>query len=253
MDVDGGKDFHERLKKHGIDWETHYAASDGQEPQEVKSGTRVTIELEGRFIRGRGSVDEYLEQTAIANPHVTLHYKDADGNETSYERPTTDMPPEPKEIKPHPYGVELGRLVTMLKDTRAGTISALTDSFSRVSSSVARKVCEEAKISTRMNPKKVGRQEADALYQAIQNTRISIPFDRLPRAHWRAAHSERLASGGAGRVLLCRDASAGRVSRQSLLDRSRPGVRRRLEAARSRWRHWLSCSAKATPARCGSS
>ena len=176
VDVEGGKDFHERLKKHGIDWETHYKGAEGQEQQEVKSGTRVTIELEGRFIRGRGSVDEYLEQTAIANPHVTLHYKDADGNESSYQRSTTDMPPEPKEIKPHPYGIELGRLVTMLKETHAGTISSfLTESFSRVSSGVARKLCEEAKISTRMNPKKAGRQEADALYQAIQNTRISSP------------------------------------------------------------------------------
>jgi DNA topoisomerase-6 subunit B len=176
VDVEGGKDFHERLQKHGIDWETHYRAAEGKEPQEVKSGTRVTIELEGKFIRGRGSVGEYLEQTAIANPHVTLHYKDAEGNDVTYERSTTQLPPEPKEIKPHPYGVELGRLVTMLKDTPAGTISAfLTDSFSRVSSSVARNVCETAKISTRMNPRKVGRQEADALYQSIQNTRISAP------------------------------------------------------------------------------
>ena len=39
-------------------------------------GTRVTIELEAKYQRGRGSVDEYLEQTAIANPHVTLHYID---------------------------------------------------------------------------------------------------------------------------------------------------------------------------------
>ena len=31
-------------------------------------------------MRGRGSVDEYLEQTAIANPHVTLHYIDPDGD-----------------------------------------------------------------------------------------------------------------------------------------------------------------------------
>jgi DNA topoisomerase-6 subunit B len=176
VDIEGGKDFHERLQKHGIDWETHYRAGEGKEPQEVKSGTRVTIELEGKFIRGRGSVGEYLEQTAIANPHVTLHYKDAEGNEVSYERSTTQLPPEPKEIKPHPYGVELGRLVTMLKDTPAGTITAfLTDSFSRVSSSVARNVCETAKISTRMNPRKVGRQEADALYQSIQTTRISAP------------------------------------------------------------------------------
>jgi DNA topoisomerase VI subunit B len=201
VDIDGGKRFHEELKKHEIDWETHYPAEtvgnavagvpEGGEgtaksgtPQrafptqgaEVKSGTRVTIELEGRFIRGRGSVDEYLEQTAIANPHVTLHYKDPEGNETSYKRATTQLPPEPKEIKPHPYGIELGRLVTMLKDTDAGTMSAfLTDSFSRVSSSVARKICETAKITTRANPKRIGRQEADSLYQSIQNTRISAP------------------------------------------------------------------------------
>jgi DNA topoisomerase-6 subunit B len=176
VDIEAGRDFHERLQKHGIDWVTHYAAAEGKEPQEVKSGTRVTIELEGRFIRGRGSVDEYLEQTAIANPHVTLHYKDPEDNESSYHRSTTQLPPEPKEIKPHPYGIELGRLVTMLKDSHESTISAfLTDSFSRVSSSVARKVCEEAKISTRANPRRIGRQEADSLYQAIQNTRISSP------------------------------------------------------------------------------
>ncbi len=176
IDIDGGKKFHDDLKKHEIDFETHYAAEEGKEPQEVKSGTRVTIELEGRFIRGRGSVDEYLEQTAIANPHVTLHYKDPEGTETSYSRSTKQLPPEPKEIKPHPYGIELGRLVTMLKDTPAATMSAfLTESFSRVSSSVARKICEEAKITTRARPTRIGRQEADSLYQAIQNTRISAP------------------------------------------------------------------------------
>ncbi len=50
----------------------------------MNSGTRVTIELEARYQRGRGSVDDYLEQTAIANPHVTLHYLDPEGNTTTY-------------------------------------------------------------------------------------------------------------------------------------------------------------------------
>ena len=176
IDIPPGEKGHKEIAAHGIEWITHYPAHDGKEPVELKSGTRVTIELEAKYVRGRGSVDEYLEQTAIANPHVTIHYKDPEGNETSYRRSTTQLPPEPKEIKPHPYGVELGRLVTMLKETHAGTISAfLTESFSRVSSGVARKLCETAKISTRMNPKRAGRQEADALYQAIQNTRISSP------------------------------------------------------------------------------
>ena len=143
---------------------------------EEDHGTRVTIELEARYQRGRGSVDEYLEQTAIANPHVTIHYLDPDGVPWDRPRVTEVLPPEPREIKPHPYGVELGMLVGMLKDTKAPTISQfLVHSFSRVSPSVARKICEGAKISVRANPHKCGRHEADSIYQSIQQTRISAP------------------------------------------------------------------------------
>jgi DNA topoisomerase-6 subunit B len=49
-----------------IDWESH-------------RGTQVTLEIEGRYQRGRGSVDEYLEQVAIANPHVKLVYQTPEG------------------------------------------------------------------------------------------------------------------------------------------------------------------------------
>ena len=152
------------IAKHGIEW------------IDLDHGTRVTIELEAKYHRGRGSVDEYLEQTAIANPHVTLHYKDPDGDEQLYQRSTDKLPPEPKEIKPHPYGIELGLLVTMLKDTPSTTLSQFfTTSFSRVSTSIAGKICETASVSTRANPHKVGRGEADKLFQAIMQTKISPP------------------------------------------------------------------------------
>jgi DNA topoisomerase-6 subunit B len=164
-DIPAGEKGAAYIAEHGIEWVSA-----------LNSGTRVTIELEGKFMRGRGGVDEYLEQTAIANPHVTIHYIDPEGTETLFERSTTELPPEPQEIKPHPYGIELGRLVTMLKDTTAGTMSQfLTSSFSRVSPAVAQKICETAKISTRSNPKRIGRHEAESLYNAIQETKISAP------------------------------------------------------------------------------
>src|SRR3954466_11442354 len=53
VDIPAGEKGHQELLKQGIDWNSHYAAAEGKEPPEVKSGTRVTIELEGRFIRGR--------------------------------------------------------------------------------------------------------------------------------------------------------------------------------------------------------
>src|SRR5690606_33979659 len=101
---------------------------------------------------------------------------DPDGNERLFQRSTHHLPPEPKEIKPHPYGVELGRLITMMKDVHGATLSQfLTQSFSRVSPGVARKICETAKLSTRANLTRIGRHEADQLYQAIQQTKISAP------------------------------------------------------------------------------
>jgi DNA topoisomerase-6 subunit B len=143
---------------------------------DLQHGTRVTIELEARYQRGRGSVDDYLEQTAIANPHVAIHYTDPDDNHKDYVRVTEQLPPEPKEIKPHPYGVELGRLVTMLKESKAPTVSQfLVHSFSRVSPNVARRLCEAAKMTTRSKPRKMGSHEADLLYQAIQKTKIPAP------------------------------------------------------------------------------
>jgi len=177
-DIPAGEKGQKYIADQGIEWVAHYPVPDQQSPHhhDVRSGTRVTIELEGRYQRGRGSVDEYLEQTAIANPHVTIHYVDPDGGETTYSRSTTQLPPEPVEIKPHPYGIELGQLVTMLKDSSAGSMAQfLTTSFSRVSSAIAQKICETAKISTRSSPKRIGRQEADSLYKAIQETKISAP------------------------------------------------------------------------------
>src|SRR6185369_5897208 len=64
-DIPAGDKGDKYIAERGIEWVA-----------ELKSGTRVTIELEGRHMRGRGSVDEYLEETAIANPHVTIHYVD---------------------------------------------------------------------------------------------------------------------------------------------------------------------------------
>jgi len=43
-------------------------------PQEYESGTSVSIELEGRYQKGRGSVDEFLELVAIANPHASITF-----------------------------------------------------------------------------------------------------------------------------------------------------------------------------------
>ena len=171
VDIPAGKGGAELMKKHSIEW---VAENDRGEP--IEHGTRVTIEMEAKFQRGRGSVEEYLEQTAIANPHARIHFQGPDGPERILERSSDELPPEPKEIKPHPYGVELGRLVTMLQEHPKLTLAQfLTQSFSRVSHGTAKKICDSAKLSTRVTTGKLGRGEADALFKAIQETKIPPP------------------------------------------------------------------------------
>ena len=205
-----------------------------KEGKELRSGTRVTIELEGVHKRGRGSVDDYLEQTAIANPHVTIHYIDPDGNEFNYNRSTDQLPPEAVEIKPHPYGVELGRLFQMLKDAKGMTISQfLTSSFSRVSSAVAKRICNTASLSTRASTKKIGQKEADTLYQAIQETKISAPSTDCICPIGEDLLLKGLYHVVPGEFFCCCNASALGLSRKSISDRSGPCLWRWISGAKN--------------------
>jgi DNA topoisomerase-6 subunit B len=142
----------------------------------VVSGTRVTIELEARYSRGRGSVDEYLEQTALANPHATFHYTTPDGEEIDYPASVNELPPEPVEIKPHPYGIELGKLLAMTRETKfRSTKKFLVESFCRVSPAIATRLCNKADVSVRANPQTLKRDDVSRLFDAIAKTKIPAP------------------------------------------------------------------------------
>jgi DNA topoisomerase-6 subunit B len=143
---------------------------------EHERGTQVALEIDGRYQKGRASVDEYLEQVAIANPHVQLVYRTPEGETREYPRTIQELPPQPKEIKPHPYGIEFGILLRMLHDTKSHTIAGfLAGEFSRVSSAVAQEICRTAKLSPNARPRNIHGADAEALYKAIQSTRIMAP------------------------------------------------------------------------------
>src|SRR5881396_2454985 len=143
---------------------------------EHQRGTQVALEIDGRYQKGRASVDEYLEQVAIANPHVQLVYRTPEGETREYPRTIQELPPQPKEIKPHPYGIEFGILLRMLHDTKSHTLAGfLAAEFSRVSSALAAEISKSAKLSPNARPRNVHGEDAEALYKAIQSTKIMAP------------------------------------------------------------------------------
>jgi DNA topoisomerase-6 subunit B len=146
------------------------------ENEEVPQGTKVVLEIEGRYQKHGKSVDEYLKQTAVANPHARIVFKDPDGNVTTHERASKELPPPAKEIKPHPYGVELGVLINMMRDTGSRTVKGfLQTDFSRVSSQKAAEILKHAGISDGYHPKTIARDQADRLFEGIQQTKLMAP------------------------------------------------------------------------------
>ena len=95
-------------------------------------------------------MQEYLEQTVVANPHLALTCVSPKGERFEFPRVSSELPREAQEIKPHPHGVELGMLQTMLADSPGKTVKqVLCDDFSRISPAIAAQVCQVAKV----NPK----------------------------------------------------------------------------------------------------
>jgi len=139
-------------------------------------GTEVSIELAATYNKGRQSVDEYLELTAIANPHAEIIYHTPDKKRVEFPRGTETLPAETKEIKPHPYGIELGTMMKMLKETSAKKLGQfLTSEFSRVSPVVAKKVCIKADLTTATWVSAVGPGAAEKLYNTLQEVRLLAP------------------------------------------------------------------------------
>jgi DNA topoisomerase-6 subunit B len=190
------------------------------------TGTSVSIELEGRYQRGRGSVDEFLELTAIANPHAHITFvppsrvmdeeKEDLTGKNKVEAPLlvddkaaiadpnlavappaiietierdgvtifprgigVELPPETKEIQPHPKGVELGTLLQMIKDQQhleGGTLyQFLQDRFCRISPSAASTLCEKVGLSSRSRLASVESSHVEQLYKAFEEMRFPPP------------------------------------------------------------------------------
>ena len=156
-------------------------------------GTRVELEIVANWQQGQRFVNRYVEHTALANPHATIHYarpigaaqrRDADarqpGNETlSFPRATDELPKEAVEIKPHPHGVELGALMLMASESKSRDVRGfLQTAFSRVSPAAAGEILAKVAWGKKVvRPRTLGanRAMAEELHKAIAATKLMSP------------------------------------------------------------------------------
>ncbi len=103
--------------------EPHVLSTKREKNPDKWHGIRIEMEVEGRYIEKGQSVPEYLKQTAIMNPYAKIVFN-GPGGKVTFSRVVNELPKLPKEIKPHPYGVELGILIRFAKNTKAKNISS---------------------------------------------------------------------------------------------------------------------------------
>lgn len=139
-------------------------------------GTSIQYTTKGRYITGKQSIFEYLKETAIVNPHAQIVFHDPDGKKFTFERATDIMPPRPKEIKPHPEGLEIGDLLKYAGNSQQKTMkSFLMNDFSRITSRIANEILKESNVKEDMKPEKLDREQAIAMLAAISKTKIMAP------------------------------------------------------------------------------
>ena len=139
-------------------------------------GTRLELNVKGRYVKGKQSIYEYLQETAIMNPFAKIVFVDPDGEKFEFPRAVEELPKEPREIKPHASGIELGTLLRMMKNSKARIISGfLAAEFSRISSEKAKELCVLANIDPKVSTTSLTRDEAEALHDQMQKAKLQNP------------------------------------------------------------------------------
>ncbi len=141
-------------------------------------GTRIELNMEATYVRGKQSVLEYLRNTAIVNPHIRIRFKDPFDEETIFERASDLMPKQSVEIKPHPHGIELGTLIKMLQYTDSLKLSSfLSNSFAKIGGLTMESICKEANLDPNMAPQDLSKdiEGVKRLMGAFQKIKIQAP------------------------------------------------------------------------------
>ncbi len=163
----------------GIDVKTNepeIGNSEEYDWNEKEHGIRIEVEMVAKNIKSKQSVDEYIKETSVVNPHAKITYINPDGEKIEYPRVTEKIPKKAKTIKPHPHGIELGVLKRMLKETKSRNIkSFLTNEFDRVGSGSAKEILEKAELDPRILPRLLTDDQQEKLLEIMQTTKLMNP------------------------------------------------------------------------------
>jgi len=132
-------------------------------------GTVVEIHLRGSYPQAMPKVLEYLKQTAIVNPYANIIFVDPRGRLYKFDRTVNKMPPPPKEINPHPHGVDVETIQRIIRSTtEKDMLRFMQRHFHRVGEKTARDFLKKAGIPENKDPKTLRPEEVVYLVEKMR-------------------------------------------------------------------------------------
>ncbi|MHA1916953.1 MAG: DNA topoisomerase VI subunit B [Candidatus Ranarchaeia archaeon] len=182
----GGKNLHGLTLR--IDIQSNKPIIEKQQIAENKSnwrGTIVEFSLTGNWRNSRNKILDYIRQTAVISPFADITFKDEasqnlenDSKTYRYKRITKQLPVSPKEILPHPYGVDV-EIVTreVNRSTQSTLLDFLTSKFHRLGPKTARKFLQYVNFPVTFSPKDLTRKQIVELVRALKKYPNFLPPD----------------------------------------------------------------------------
>ena len=119
---------------------------------------------------------EYLRRTAISNPHAQISFRDPLGQKITFKRTHNKIPLLPKEVKPHPKGVTVDEIITLVKVTKARTVSSfISNDFDRTGAKSISEVKARVTFDLNKDPKKINWSEAEEIVKAFKEINFIAP------------------------------------------------------------------------------
>lgn len=141
------------------------------------NGTAVQAKFKDVVYRdSEQGVLEYLRRTAIANPHAEINFRDPTGQKFKFKRTSTKNPELPKAIKPHPKGVTVDEIITMVKTTTARTVQGfIINDFDRTGAKAIEEMKKRVNFDLNKDPKKINWDEAEEIIKSFKNIDFIAP------------------------------------------------------------------------------
>ncbi len=144
----------------------------------TSTGTIIEGECkEAIYINNESGVFEYLRRTAIANLHAKITFTDPDGKNTVFERTSSEILKKPKEIKPHPRGINIDDLIRLSKRENISISSFLIHSLSRVTQDKINELRSMLgnEVNSDKKANKMTWQDAEKIINAFKSIKFLAP------------------------------------------------------------------------------